>query len=83
MNEDFTILEYLNQSKLRGVRYLVCKYGYGMSIVANRTTGDMEKAQKLVYDVFFKLWTERKFDNVQPPLRLFLYQEVKKACRII
>ena len=80
MNDDLQILEFLNDAKLRGVRFLISKYGDGMNIVAFRVIGDMEKAKKIVYDTFWRLWSERSFHNVSPPLRVFLYEEVKKAC---
>jgi DNA-directed RNA polymerase specialized sigma24 family protein len=80
MNDDLEILEYLNNLKLKGIRYLLSKYGEGMIIVASRMLGDTDKAKDLVYDTFWKLWLEKKFSDVEPPLRFFLYKQVKAAC---
>jgi hypothetical protein len=81
MNDDLETLEYLKNLKSRGVRYLCCRYGEGMIVVAFRILGDIEKAKDIVYDTFWKLWVEQKFADVIPPLRPFLYEEIKKACR--
>jgi DNA-directed RNA polymerase specialized sigma24 family protein len=83
MNDDLEILTCLKNSKLLGVRYLCSRYGEGMTIVAFRSLRDMEKAKDLVYETFWKLWAEKKFSDVTPPLRPFLYQEVKKACNAV
>jgi DNA-directed RNA polymerase specialized sigma24 family protein len=80
MNEDLQILEYLNSSKLRGIRLLFSRYGEGMVIVAYRMLGDIQKAKEVVDDTFWKLWSEQGFSDATPPLRLFLYEKIKKAC---
>ncbi len=82
MNDDFEILEYLKSNKLRGVKYLFTKYGDGMIIVASRMLADTDKAKDIVYNTFWKLWLEKKFSDVTPPLRPFLYKEIKKACKV-
>ena len=80
MNEDLQILQQLKTYKLRGVRFLITRYGDGMIIVAFRMLGDMEKAKKIVYETFWKLWRENGFLDAKPPLRAFLYEAIKKAC---
>lgn len=81
MNEDLQILEYLNNSKLRGIKLLSSRYGEGMVIVAYRMLGDMNKAKEIVDDTFWKLWSDQEFSGAAPPLRLFLYEKIKKACK--
>ena len=81
MNEDLMILQQLRSYKLRGVRFLISRYGDGMVIVAFRMLGDMDKAKKIVYETFWKLWSQNGFSDAQPPLRAFLYEEIKKACK--
>ena len=80
MNEDLQILEYLNSSKLRGIRLLFSRYGEGMVVVAHRMLGDMNKAKEIVDDTFWKLWSEQGFSDATPPLRSFLYEKIKTAC---
>jgi hypothetical protein len=80
MDVDVEILEYLRNLKLRGVSHLYCNYGFGMFIVANRMLENIDQAKDIVYDTFWKLWFEKKFSDVAPPLRPFLYQEIIKAC---
>ncbi len=81
MNDDLEILECLKSLKLRGIKCLYTKYGEGLSIVASRMLGNADKAKDIVYDTFWKLWFEKKFSDVAPPLRPFLYEEIKKACQ--
>ena len=80
MNEDVQILEYLQNSKLRGVRLLIDRYGKGMVMIAFRMLDDLDKAEKVVYGTFWRLWREKSFAGASPPLRPFLYEEIKKAC---
>jgi len=81
MNDDLETLEYLKNLKSRGVRYLCRSYGEGMTIVAFRILGDIVQAEDIVYGTFWRLWLEKKFSDVVPPLRPFLYEEIKKACK--
>jgi hypothetical protein len=81
MNDDLEILGYLKDLKLKGIRYLYSSYGKGMIVVAFQAMGDLEKATDIVFDTFWKLWMEKKFSDVVPPLRPFLYNEIKKACK--
>ena len=80
MNEDLQILEYLKNSKLRGIRLLFSRYAEGMFIVAYRMLGDINKAKEIVDDTFWKLWSEQGFFDATPPLRSYLYEKIKKAC---
>ena len=80
MNEDVLILDYLRQQKLQGIRFLYSRYADSMELIASYLLGDRAKAKSIVGDVVWNLWLEKKFVDVDPPLRKFLYREIAKAC---
>jgi hypothetical protein len=80
MNEDLLILDYLRQQKLQGIRFLYCRYADSMEMIAYYFLGDKTEAKYLVGEVVWDLWLHHGFVGVEPPLRKFLYSEIKKAC---
>jgi len=80
MNEDLLILDYLRQQKLQGIRFLYSRYSDSLEMIAYYFLGDKTEAKYLVGEVVWGLWLHHGFVDAQPPLRKFLYTEIKKAC---
>jgi|GEM_PF-4720379 len=83
MNDDVLILDYLRKQKLLGVRYLLSRYSDSLEMIASYLLGDRAEAKYLVGDVIWDLWIHNKFDDIDPPLRKFLYTEITKACKAL
>jgi hypothetical protein len=83
MDEDLLILTYLRQQKLQGIRYLLCRYADSLELIASYYLGDRAEAMYLVGDVVWTLWLEKKFADVDPPLRKFLYKEIHERCKAL
>jgi len=52
-------------------------------MIASYLLGDRAEAKYLVGDVIWDLWIHNKFDDIDPPLRKFLYTEITKACKAL
>jgi hypothetical protein len=62
----------------------ICEEHYEvMAILAFSITGDSEKSNKIVYQIFLNLWNENDHLVNSPEFHDFLYDQILKTCQKI
>lgn len=83
MNEEIELLSRLRNRDIKAFKSLVIDYSEDMTLLAFILLGDHVKANDLVGNLLLNLWTDGSLNAVEPPLHLFLFGEVRKACALV
>ena len=78
--EEMALIKELQKHNIQTFSRFYKKYSPDMLILAHTILNDAELSAKAVDSIFEKLWEEKKFSYIQPPIHTYLYRAVKKVC---
>jgi hypothetical protein len=77
------IIQQLRQRNSGAFKALIGDYSEDMLVLAYLLTDDATRANEVVSDLLYKIWIEGPPEELVPPLHVYLYAEVRKACQEI
>ena len=78
--EDFDLMKKLKRDDGKAFEELFRKYFTSLHNYAGFYTGNIQLAEDLVHDVFYKIWETRKTLAINTSLKSYLYRSVHNNC---
>jgi DNA-directed RNA polymerase specialized sigma24 family protein len=82
MEEESIIISRLRRRDLDALTRLVYELGEDLVILAFTKVNDPQRAEDIICNVFLTLWMESKTQNLQPPIRPYLFKLVEQECEL-
>ncbi len=81
---EINTLKRIKQGDVKEFEKLFRKYYPVLCLFARRYVNDMDSAEEIVQDLFYKLWKDRELIDIKTSIKAYLYQAVKnKALKVI
>lgn len=81
---ELNTLKRIKQGDVKEFEKLFRKYYPVLCMFARKYVNDMDSAEEIVQDLFYKLWKDRESIDIKTSLKAYLYQSVKnKALKVI
>jgi len=74
------IIDGLKQMKIEALKELISVYAEDMTVLASLLLHDQAKATVMVDNLLLDLWNGKDFENLTPPLHIYLMTIVRNAC---
>ncbi|MES1216892.1 MAG: hypothetical protein ABUT20_15360 [Bacteroidota bacterium] len=80
--DESILLEELKKKDVRAFAKLYNDYSGDLLVLAFSLLNDAPQAIQNVDELFINLWEGNKFENITPPIHNYLYNEIRKVCKI-
>jgi RNA polymerase sigma-70 factor (ECF subfamily) len=79
-SQNWKIFKEIREGNLITFENVFRKYYAALCIYANKYTKDLDAAEEVVQELFYKLWEKRDILNISVSLKSYLYRSVYNGC---
>ncbi|MGC4038737.1 MAG: hypothetical protein QM764_22430 [Chitinophagaceae bacterium] len=80
--EQLYLLSELKHRNIKAFSRFYHEFSPDVFVLAFNLLNNEDQSRKKVDELFSNLWEENKFSDITPPIHNYLYNEMRKICKI-